>query len=71
MEREEHQEVFVSEVRDWTAGVYTAGLSSTQELRDAVTRALHELELSRQAGPSMRRRCSGEPRNSSPSIADP
>lgn len=49
-EREDPQETFVREVRDWTRGVYTAEFSSIEQLRDAVIRALHELELSRQAG---------------------
>jgi hypothetical protein len=51
VEREDRQEVLVGEVREWSAGVYTAGFSSTEQLRDSVTRALHELELSRRAGP--------------------
>lgn len=52
VEREEAQDAFLAEVRDWTAGVYTAGFSTPDELRDAVTRALHELELAQQVGPA-------------------
>lgn len=50
--REEAQDAFVAEIRDWTAGVYTASFSTADELRDAATRALHELELARQVGSS-------------------
>jgi len=49
--REPPQHAFVEEVRDWTAGHYTASFRTTEDLRDAVTRALHELELASATGP--------------------
>lgn len=47
---ETEQQVFLREVRDWASGQYTATFSSPESLRDAVTSALHDLELSRKAG---------------------
>jgi hypothetical protein len=51
VEREAAQEDFVHEVQDWNSGQYTAGFSTSEDLREAVTRDLHQLELSRAAGP--------------------
>ncbi|MBI4494727.1 MAG: DUF4062 domain-containing protein [Chloroflexi bacterium] len=51
VQREPKQEAFVGEVRGWVAGHYTASFSTPDDLRDAVTRALHELALSRAVGP--------------------
>lgn len=51
VEREAAQEDFVREVQDWSSGQYTASFSTPEDLREAVTRDLHQLELSRAAGP--------------------
>lgn len=51
VEREEPQERFVEEVRGWAGGVFTGEFTTADELRDAVTRALHEVELADQVGP--------------------
>lgn len=48
--REHRQQEFVSEVQAWSRGHYTANFSLPAELQEAVTRALHELELSRKTG---------------------
>lgn len=49
--REARQEEFLRELQDWAGGQYTASFSTSENLRDALTRALHELELSRATGP--------------------
>lgn len=51
VERETAQENFVREVQDWSSGQYTASFSMPEDLREAATRGLHQLELSRAAGP--------------------
>ena len=51
VEREAAQRDFVREVQDWNSGQYPAGFSTPEGLREAVTRDLHQLELSRAAGP--------------------
>lgn len=51
VEREPKQEAFVREVRDWAGGVYTADFSTIEDLRDAVTRGLHDLALRKATGP--------------------
>jgi hypothetical protein len=43
--REPSQQNFVDEVGGWASGYYRASFATPEELRDAVTRALHELEL--------------------------
>jgi hypothetical protein len=45
------QQEFLREVGGWTTGHYTASFSESEELRDAVTAALRDLELSRATGP--------------------
>jgi hypothetical protein len=50
VEREPDQEAFVDEVRRWQGGRVTAGFSIPDDLRDALTRALHEFEMSKRAG---------------------
>jgi len=45
------QREFLREVRAWTTGHYTASFSSADDLRDAVTVALRDLELSQATGP--------------------
>ena len=49
--REPQQEQFLTEVQAWGSGLYTARYSDPEDLRDAVTSALHQLELSRKTGP--------------------
>jgi hypothetical protein len=51
IEREAAQQAFVDEVRSWAGGVLTGDFASSETLQDAVTRALHELELAQQTGP--------------------
>ncbi len=48
--REPAQEGFLAEVRRWEQGLFSADYATTNDLRDAVTRALHEQELRAQAG---------------------
>lgn len=50
--REEPENRFVEEVEGWASGRITAHFRGPEEMRDAVTRALHELEFSMRAGPS-------------------
>ncbi len=45
-EFEHRQQEFVDEVQDWNSGNYTQSFGTPPELKDGVTRALHELELS-------------------------
>jgi Domain of unknown function (DUF4062) len=45
------QREFLREVRAWTSGHYTASFTSADDLRDAVTAALRDLELSQATGP--------------------
>lgn len=45
VERDERQDAFIREVRDWAGGVYTASFSSPDELRRLVTQHLHQLLL--------------------------
>lgn len=44
------QQEFLREVQGWTTGHYTASFSDADELRDAVTAALRDLELARATG---------------------
>lgn len=49
--RDSSQDKFVQEARDWQTGKFTADFRTPDELRDAVTSAVHNLELSRTVGP--------------------
>ncbi len=51
VEREPAQREFLREVRAWTAGHITASFNDADELQDAITGALRDLELSRAVGP--------------------
>lgn len=51
VQREAAQDAFVREVQDWAQGHYTNSFAGPDRLRDAVTRALHELELAHATGP--------------------
>jgi len=46
-DREPAQRAFVAEVQSWQGGQFTEQFASAEELRSAVTRALHRWELSR------------------------
>ena len=48
---ESEQQGFVREIQDWSTGHFTARFSDADELRDQVTAALRDLELSRALGP--------------------
>lgn len=45
-EFEHQQQEFIDEVQDWNSGNYTQSFGTLSELKDGVTRALHELEMS-------------------------
>jgi Domain of unknown function (DUF4062) len=49
--REPAQEAFLKAVGTWTSGHHSAEFRSPEDLRDAVTGALHRLEIDRHAGP--------------------
>jgi hypothetical protein len=49
--REPEQDRFVEEVSTWEGGGYRESFDTPESLRAAVTRALHDWELSQQAGP--------------------
>ncbi len=49
--REPEEEQFVEEVSTWEGGGYRESFDTPESLRAAVTRALHDWELSQQAGP--------------------
>lgn len=44
------QQQFLKEVQGWKSGHHTGSFDTPSELRDAVTKALHELELARERG---------------------
>lgn len=50
VEREAEQEAFVREAQDWSAGQFTESFRTADDLRNLVTRRLHELALASQAG---------------------
>jgi len=49
--REPQQQAFVQEVQDWESGYFRAGFSTPEQLRDAVTRSIHEFQLSTAVAP--------------------
>jgi Domain of unknown function (DUF4062) len=51
VDRDAPEEAFVEEVRAWAGGALTGSFTSSDELTGVVTKALHNLEISRQAGP--------------------
>ena len=51
VERDEQQAKFISEVGAWQAGHFRAGFKTADELRDLVTRAVHDYQLANAAGP--------------------
>lgn len=50
VERDPEQAVFLEEVQDWAQGHFTASFGDPEQLRDAVTGALHDLELTSATG---------------------
>jgi hypothetical protein len=51
VDRDEQQAKFISEVSEWQTGHYRASFKTADELRDLVTRAIHEYQLANSAGP--------------------
>lgn len=51
VQRDAPQETFINEVQGWQAGYFRSGFKTAEELRDAVTRALHDYQLANAAGP--------------------
>jgi hypothetical protein len=51
VEREELQAEFISDVSEWEAGQFRASFKTADELRDLVTRAVHDYQLANAAGP--------------------
>ena len=51
IEREPQQAKFISDVQSWRDGHFRAGFKTANELRDLVTRAIHEYQLSNVTGP--------------------
>lgn len=51
VEREEAQAKFISDAGTWQAGHFRAGFKTADELRDLVTRAIHDYQLANAAGP--------------------
>lgn len=47
---ESAQKAFLTEVQNWSQGKYTEEFSALDELKDAVVRALHQLEVERNSG---------------------
>lgn len=52
VDRDTEQEAFVREVQQWSAGTTTGRFATANDLRDAVTQALHRHERTRNAGPT-------------------
>lgn len=48
---EQAQAEFIEEVRSWEGGHFTGSFSNEEQLRQVVTRALHELELAQRTAP--------------------
>ena len=51
VEREPQQTTFVQEVEDWEHGQFRAGFSTREQLRNEVTRAIHQREMALAATP--------------------
>lgn len=51
VEREEKQREFISEVSEWQTGHFRESFKTPDELRDLVTRAIHDYELAKAAAP--------------------
>lgn len=51
VDQEPKQQDFVSEVQDWSDGLFRGGFRTAYELRDSITQAVHRFELSAAAAP--------------------
>jgi len=51
VQRDPQQETFIDEVQGWQTGYFCSGFKTAEELRDAVTRALHDHQMANAAGP--------------------
>lgn len=51
VDRDEQQAKFVSEVSEWQTGHFRVSFKTADELRDLVTRAIHDYQLANAAGP--------------------
>lgn len=51
VQRDVHQAEFVSEVQTWEGGLFRDGFSSSDQLQDFATRAIHNVDLARAIGP--------------------
>jgi len=51
IEREANQDAFVAEVQAWQSGYFRGGFQTAEELRDVVTRAIHDHQLANATGP--------------------
>lgn len=51
VQRDAQQETFINEVQGWQSGYFRSGFNTAEELREAVTRALHDYQLANAAGP--------------------
>lgn len=51
VERDEQQAKFVSEVSEWQTGHFRESFKTPDELRNLVTRAIHDFQLAKAAGP--------------------
>ena len=51
IERDPREEEFAREVQAWTSGLFRSGFRTAEELRQAVTRALHDHALANATGP--------------------
>ncbi|WP_186300314.1 DUF4062 domain-containing protein [Denitromonas ohlonensis] len=51
VEYDEQQAQFVSEAQSWQQGHFRAGFKTADELKDLVTRAIHDYQLANAAGP--------------------
>jgi len=51
VERDEQQAKFVSEVSEWETGHFRESFKTADELRNLVTRAIHDFQLANAAGP--------------------
>jgi hypothetical protein len=51
VKNDDQQSNFLAEVQGWQAGLFRAGFQTASELKDLVTRAIHEYQLANAAGP--------------------
>jgi len=51
VDREPQQEAFVTEVQAWQSGYFRGGFKTADQVRDSVTRALHDYQLANATGP--------------------